>query len=67
MRCENAFKTIGIQFYNTGVLNDEERSVFPNYETYDENDLTPNRKREVRKEIDYANAIDELKRLSNTP
>ena len=37
-----------------------ERSVFPNYETYDGNDLTPDRKREVRKEIDYANAIDEL-------
>lgn len=37
-----------------------ERSVFPNNETYDGNDLTPDRKREVRKEIDYANAIDEL-------
>ena len=34
------------------------RRVFPNYETYDGNDLTPDRRREVRKEIDYAN--DEL-------
>ena len=37
-----------------------EWSVFPDYETNDGNDLTPDRKREVRKEIDYANAIDEL-------
>ena len=37
-----------------------ERSVFPNYETYDGNDLTPDRKREIRKEIDEDNANDEL-------
>lgn len=38
-----------------------ERSIFKNYETYDGNDITPDRKRKVIKEIDYANAIDELK------
>jgi len=32
-------------------------NAFPSNETYDGNDLKPDRKREVRKEIDYANAI----------
>jgi len=37
-----------------------ERSVFPDIETYNGNDITDERKREVRREIDYTNAIEEL-------
>ena len=38
-----------------------ERSVFPNYQKNNINNITPERKSEVRQEIDYADEIAELK------
>jgi hypothetical protein len=42
-----------------------ERSVFPNYQKNNINNITPERKREVRQEIDYADEIAELKLTIN--
>ena len=42
-----------------------ERSVFPNYQTNNINNISPERKREVRQEIDYADEIAELKTTIN--
>ena len=42
-----------------------ERSVFPNYQKNNINNITPERKREVRQEIDYADEIEELKTTIN--
>jgi hypothetical protein len=38
-----------------------ERSVFPNYQKNNINNITPERMSEVRQEIDYADEIAELK------
>ena len=38
-----------------------ERSVFPNYQAINSNKITPERMREVRQEIDYADEIAERK------
>ena len=42
-----------------------ERSVFPNYQVINSNKITPERMREVRQEIDYADEIAELKTSIN--
>ena len=42
-----------------------ERSVFPNYQKNNINNITSERKREVRQEIDYADEIEELKTTIN--
>ena len=42
-----------------------ERSVFPNYQKNNINNITPERKSEVRQEIDYADEIAELKTTIN--
>ena len=42
-----------------------ERSVFPNYQVINSNKITPERMREVRQEIDYADEIAEIKTSIN--
>ena len=44
-----------------------ERSVFPNYETYDGNDLTPDRNVKLGKRLTMPMPLMNLKQLSNTP
>jgi len=58
----NAFqKPYRFNFKSTGVLTmKEEQAAFPTNKTYLGNEISAERRREVRQEIDYCNAIAEL-------
>ncbi len=58
---ENTFKTHTDFFKSTGALTmKEEEATFPTNRTFMGNDISAERRRGVREEIDYCNAIAEL-------